>query len=428
MSMDVLLFAALTVLLLIRVPIGVALGAASVVVYWATGERFESLALSYYDGLDKFPFIAVPMFLLAGALMEKGGISRRLIAVADCFVGNVRGGLAHVTILACMFFAAISGSGPATTAAVGGIMIPTMMRRRYDNHYSGAVSATGGTLGILIPPSIALIVYGVGADESINRLFLAGVLPGIFLGLMLMVTASILAPFKTPNEAGAPFDLRRTLRTMWEARWSLMAPVVILGGIYGGFVTPTESAVIAVLYGWAIGAFVYKELDWARTRESIEVATLITGTIAIIWGASLSFGELTTIHKIPQKVTALIHYLTEEPFFILLLISAFLTFVGMWMNTMAQVIILTPLFLPVVKAAGVDPVHFGIIFVMNCEVGYLTPPLGTSLFVAMGISNSTLGQISLAALPFIVTMLIAIAVVCYFPDMSLVLPNLFNIK
>ena len=427
-GMAFLLFAALTVLLLIRVPIGVALGASSVIVYWATGDRFESLALSYYDGLDKFPFIAVPMFLLAGALMEKGGISRRLIAVADCFVGNVRGGLAHVTILACMFFAAISGSGPATTAAVGGIMIPTMMRRRYDNHYSGAVSATGGTLGILIPPSIALIVYGVSADESINRLFLAGVLPGIFLGLMLMVAATILAPFKTPNEAGVPFDLKRTLRTMLEARWALMAPAVILGGIYGGFVTPTESAVIAALYGWVIGTFVYRELDWAKTHECIEVATLITGTIAIIWGASLAFGELTTIHKIPQAVTALIHNVTQDPFVILLLISAFLTFVGMWMNTMAQVIILTPLFLPVVKAAGVDPVHFGIIFVMNCEVGFLTPPLGTSLFVAMGISRSTLGEISWAAVPFIVTMLLAIVVVAYFPSISLILPGMLNIK
>lgn len=424
MNVALLLFGSLTLFLLIRVPIGVALGAASALVYWATEEKFESLALSFYSGLDKFPFIAVPMFLLAGALMEKGGISRRLIAVADCFVGNVRGGLAHVTILACMFFAAISGSGPATTAAVGGIMIPAMLQRRYERHYSGAVSACGGTLGILIPPSIPLIIYGVSADESVTRLFLAGFVPGILLGLMLMVAASLLAPFKTPNEPGAPFDARRTVRVIWEGRWALAAPGVILGGIYGGFVTPTESAVIAVLFGYFVGAFIYRELDWKKTRECLEIATLVTGTIAIIWGASLSFGELTTIHKIPQLVTDVIHKMTTNPFFILLLISAFLTFVGMWMNTLAQVIILTPLFLPVIKEAGIDPIHFGIVFVMNCEVGYLTPPLGTSLFVAMGISNSSLGQISLAVLPFIWTMLLAIVIVCYFPGIPLVLPNM----
>jgi len=355
--------------------------------------------------------------------MEKGGISRRLIAVADCFVGNVRGGLAHVTILACMLFSAISGSGPATTAAVGGIMIPTMLRRRYERNYSGAVAACGGTLGILIPPSIALIVYGVSADESVTRLFLAGFLPGIVLGTMLMICASAMARFKTTNEPGDPFDPQRTLRTIWEGRWALLAPVVILGGIYGGFVTPTESAVIAVAYGYIIGAFVYRELDWRKTRQSLEVASLITGTIAIIWGASLAFGELTTIHRIPQAVTDIIGRVTTSPFWILILISLFLTFVGMWMNTMAQVIILTPLFLPVVKAAGIDPVHFGIIFVMNCEIGYLTPPLGTSLFVALGIANTSLGAISKAVLPFIFTMLLAIVLIAYFPEIALVVPN-----
>ncbi len=424
MNVPLLLLGSLALLLFIRVPVGASLGAASILVYYATGEHFESLALSYYDGLDKFPFIAVPMFLLAGALMEKGGISRRLIAVADCFVGNVQGGLAHVTILACMLFSAISGSGPATTAAVGGLMIPTMLRRQYDKNYSGAVSACGGTLGILIPPSITLIVYGVSADQSVTRLFIAGFLPGILLGCMLMCCATIMARFMTVESDSEPFSVSRTLRTIWEARWALLAPGVIIGGIYGGFVTPTESAVIAVLYGWAVGTFVYKELDWRRTRECLEIAALVTGTIAIIWGASLAFGELITIHQIPQLVTAFIQEVTTSPFFILILISLFLTFVGMWLNTMAQVIILTPMFLPVIKAAGIDPIHFGIVFVVNCEIGYLTPPLGTSLFVAMGIADTTLGAIAKAVLPFIVTMLLCILVLSYFPSISLVLPNL----
>ena len=424
MNMPLLLLGSLAVFLFIRVPVGVSLGLASILVYYATGEHFESLALSYYDGLDKFPFIAVPMFLLAGALMEKGGISKRLISVADCLVGNVRGGLAHVTILACMLFSAISGSGPATTAAVGGIMIPTMLRRFYDRNYSGAVSACGGTLGILIPPSGALIVYGVSADESVTRLFVAGFLPGILLGCMLMICASFMARHKTPNEPGEPFSLTHTLRTIWDSRWALMAPVVILGGIYGGFVTPTESAVIAVLYGWVIGMFVYRELSWRRTRECLEIAALVTGTIAIIWGASLAFGELITIHQIPQLVTAFIQRVTTSPFMILMLISLFLTFVGMWLNTMAQVIILTPMFLPVILAAGIDPIHFGIVFVVNCEIGYLTPPLGTSLFVAMGIADTTLGAIAKAVLPFIATMFLCVIILSLFPSISLILPNL----
>ncbi len=424
MNIPLLLLGSLAVFLILRVPIGVALGASSVLVYWFTGEHFESLALSYYDGLDKFPFIAVPLFLLAGALMEKGGISKRLISVADCFVGNVRGGLAHVTILACMLFAAISGSGPATTAAVGGIMIPTMIRRNYDRNYSGAVSACGGTLGILIPPSIALIVYGVSSDQSVTRLFIAGFLPGAILGGMLMVCASVMARFSTVDSVGEPFTSSRTLRTIWESRWALMAPAVILGGIYGGFVTPTESAVLAVLYGYVIGRFVYRELDLIKTRECLETATLITGTIAIIWGASLAFGELITIHRIPQIVTAFIQSLTSSPFLILMLISVFLTFVGMWLNTMAQIIILTPIFMPVILSAGIDPIHFGIIFVMNCEIGYLTPPLGTSLFVALGIADTTLGAIAKAVLPFILTMFLSILLLAYFPSLTLVLPNL----
>ena len=424
MNIPLILLGSLAVFLALRVPIGIALGAASVLTYWLTDLPLESLALSYYDGLDKFPFIAVPMFLLAGALMEKGGISKRLISVADCLVGNVRGGLAHVTILACMLFSAISGSGPATTAAVGGIMIPTMLRRHYDRNYSGAVSACGGTLGILIPPSGALIVYGVSADESVTRLFVAGFLPGLILGCMLMICASFMARHKTPNEPGEPFHLTRTLRTVWDSRWALMAPVVILGGIYGGFVTPTESAVIAVLYGYGIGAFVYKELNWKTTLDCLEIASLITGTIAIIWGASLAYGELITIHQIPQMVTAFIKSLTTSPFLILILISLFLTFVGMWLNTMAQIIILTPLFLPVVKSVGIDPIHFGIIFVVNCEIGYLTPPLGTSLFVALGIADTTLGAIAKAVLPFIATMFLAVLIFSYFPNISLILPNL----
>ncbi len=424
MNIPLLLFGCLTLFLILRVPIGVSLGMATLVVYWYTGERFESLALSYYDGLDKFPFIAVPMFLLAGALMERGGISRRLISVSDCFVGNVRGGLAHVTILSCMLFSAISGSGPATTAAVGGTMIPTMLRRNYDRNYSGAVAACGGTLGILIPPSIALIVYGVSADESITRLFVAGFLPGLVLGIMLMCCATLMARFKTPNQPGEPFSIRRTVRTVWESRWALMAPVVILGGIYGGFVTPTESAVIAVLYGYFVGMFVYKELNRVKTLQCLETAAIITGTIAIIWGASLAFGELITIHQVPQMVTGIITGVTKSPFFILVLISIFLTFVGMWLNTLAQVLIVTPIFLPVIKEVGIDPVHFGIVFVVNCEIGYLTPPLGTSLFVALGIADTTLGAIAIAVLPFIATMFLCVLLLSYFPNLSLFLPNL----
>jgi len=422
--MAAVLFGLFGFLLLIRVPLGFALGIATAVTMALDGLPLTSLAVTYFSAVDSFAFMAIPLFLFAGSLMEHGGISKRLIEVSDVLLGRLVGGLGLVTIGTSTFFGALTGSGNTATAAVGSLMIPTMLKRGYDAPFAGAVTAIGGTMGILIPPSIALIVYGIMADVSIARLFLAGVVPGLILCAALMVTALIISRKRGYIGSDTRFSLPSLGGALWRGKWALMAPVIILGGIYGGFITPTESAVIAVVYGFIVGAFIHKELTYEKVVVCLKSTVAVTGVVGIIWGTALGFGELLTIHQIPHLVSNAILGITASAAVALILISVWETFIGMWMNTMAQIIIMTPIYIGIINAVGVDPVTFGIIFVLNCEIGFVTPPLGTSLFVAMPIANVKLGEISYASLPFILAVFAVIGLIIAFPAIPLWLPDL----
>ncbi len=424
MTVSLILFGGLAVLIVLRVPIGFALGISGVLAFLYTKGSFMAMAQTYYDAVDSFPLMAIPLFFLAGAIMETGGISRRLVNVAEAMIGNVRGGLGMVTILSSMFFSAISGSGPATTAAVGGVMIPAMRRRNYERNLAAAITATGGTMGVLIPPSILLILFGVSADESITQLFIAALLPGLLIGFSLMAAVYIICRLKGIQTIEAHFSTRRLLATIWEGKLSILAPVIILGGIYTGVFTPTESAVVAVIYGWIVATFFYRELKWRDLLKTLDFTVNVTGKLGIIWAVSKAYGEIMTLYQIPVVLSQYILELTRDPFLILVLISVFLTFVGMWMNSIAQVIIFTPIFLPVITTVGISPIHFAIIFVVNAEVGFLTPPLGTNLFVAMEIAETSLGGVARGVIPLMCVLFLMILVIILFPQISLYLPQL----
>lgn len=426
LTVSLILFGGLALLIFLRVPIGIALGLAGVFTLLYTKGSFMAMVQTYYDSVDSFPLVAIPLFFLAGSIMEIGGISKRLVNVAEAMIGQIRGGLGMVTILSSMFFSAISGSGPATTAAVGGVMIPAMRRRNYDRNLAAAIAATGGTMGVLIPPSILLILFGVSADESITKLFIAAMLPGLVIGFSLMGAVYVVCRTKRIQTVEEKFTFRRLLISLWEGKLSILAPVIILGGIYTGVFTPTESAVVAVIYGWLVATFVYRELSLSDTLKAIDFTVNVTGKLGIIWAVSKAYGEVMTLYQIPMVLSQYILDFTRDPFLILVLISLFLTFVGMWMNSIAQVIIFTPIFLPVIEAVGISPIHFAIIFVVNAEVGFLTPPLGTNLFVSMEIAETTLGAVAKGVIPLLGVLFLMILMIILFPQISLYLPGLLG--
>jgi C4-dicarboxylate transporter DctM subunit len=423
-TVALILFGGLALLILLRVPIGFALGISGVLTLLYTKGSFLAMAQTYYDAVDSFPLMAIPLFFLAGSIMEMGGISRRLVDVAEAMIGNIRGGLGMVTILSSMFFSAISGSGPATTAAVGGVMIPAMKRRNYERNLAAAIAATGGTMGVLIPPSILLILFGVSADESITKLFIAAMLPGVVIGFSLMIAVYIICRIKGIKTIEERFSMGRLFRTIWHGKFSILAPVIILGGIYAGVFTPTESAVVAVIYGWFVATFIYRELKFKNFLKALDFTVNVTGKLGIIWAVSKAYGEIMTLYQIPLVLSQYILEITQDPFLILVLISVFLTFIGMWMNSIAQVIIFTPIFLPVITTVGISPIHFAIIFVVNAEVGFLTPPLGTNLFVSMEIADSNLGGVAKSVIPLLGVLFLMILVIILFPQISLFLPEL----
>lgn len=425
--MMTVLFGGLIFFFLLNVPIAVAIGLASLsAILWSGAIPPVVLVQKMFTATDSFPLMAVPFFILAGSLMEFGGISRRLIDFANSIVGRFSGGLAFVAIVASMFFGAISGAAVACVAAIGTILIPAMVRRGYDTPYATAVQATAGTLGVMIPPSIPMIIYGVLTGVSIGGLFMGGILPGILVAVCLMFVAWLIA-----RKKGYKGDEKASGAKIWatfkDAIIALLMPVIILGGIYGGVFTPTEAAVVAVIYGFIVGAFVYRELSVSRLKDILVNTSVGTATIMFIIATSSVFSWILTAQRVPQAVAEAILSVSKNPVVILTLINILLLFIGTFMETVASIIILVPVLYPVVTQIGVDPLHFGIIIVVNLAIGMVTPPLGVCLFVGCGISGISLEAISKAAWPFIAIMIAAVLVLTYVPWISLVLPKLAGI-
>ncbi len=424
---SLILFGSFVIFLILNTPVGIALGIASICTIIYSGDLLVSyLSQSLVTATDSFPLMAIPFFILAGDLMGKGGISKRLIDVASVFVGRHTGGLAIVTIIVCMFFAAISGSGPATVAAIGGIMIPAMINKGYDKNFSSGLNATAGSIGVIIPPSIPMVMYGVSTSVSISTMFLAGFVPGALIGTILIVYSYFTSRKMGYKGDQVVYSAREKWNAVYEAKWSLLVPVIILGGIYGGIFTPTEAAAVAVIYGFVIGVFVHKDLKLSELPEVIASSALTTATVMIIVGTATTFGRILTLEQIPIMIANAISSFSSNPYIVLFLINILLLFVGCFMDTTAAIIILSPILLPVALAIGVDPIHFGIIMVTNLAIGFITPPLGVNLFVACGVAKSPLEDVVKGVIPFFVCMLVALTLITVFPEISLTLPRLYG--
>ena len=416
----VVLFVSFAIFLLLSVPIGIALGLSSLVTILYSGSLpLEFLAKELITSVDSFPLMAVPFFILAGEIMGKGGISDRLFRVANSLVGNKTGGFAIATIITCMFFAAISGSGPATVAAIGGIMIPAMVRQGYDKRFATAVVCAAGSLGVIIPPSIPMVIYGVVGSVSISSMFIAGILPGLLVGFALILYAYFYSKKMGYTGLNEKTSLSNIAKAVWDAKWALLIPVIILGGIYGGIFTPTEAAVVAVVYGLVAGLLLYRELKIKDLPSVFANSALTTATILIIVGTATAFGRFLTIERIPDQVAQAMLAISESPIVIILLITLLLLIVGCFMDTLAAIIILTPILLPIAVSIGYDPIHFGIIMVLNLAIGFITPPLGVNLFVGSGISGLSIEKLSKAIVPFFLVMLLTLFIVVFIPKISL---------
>lgn len=426
----IVLFVTFVLCIMIGVPIAISMGMASVLALIvsesALGMSFVSQII--VNGTYSFTLLAIPFFLLSGELMGKGGISRRLI---DCFkslVGNKCGGLASVTVLACMFFAAISGSGPATVVAIGGLMAPVMIEDGYERGFVAGITGTAGAIGIIIPPSIPFVVYAVAANESVGSLFLSGIIPGIMIAAALCLYSYLYAKKRGDliKKSGEIYTWRERGKIFWNAKWSLLVPVIILGGIYGGLFTPTEAAAVTVIYGFLIGAFVYKELKLPDIVDALKNTVTTTGTIMILVGASAVFSKLMTIEGIPQLVSNFLTSTFSTKVTFLIFVNVLFLIAGCIMDSTSATIILTPLLLPAAKMLGIDPIHFGTMMIVNLGIGFVTPPVGVNLFLGMQISGSKLGDAVRHVLPMIFTEIILLLLITYIPAISMFLPNLFR--
>ncbi|UFS56633.1 TRAP transporter large permease [Comamonadaceae bacterium M7527] len=436
-----LLFGGFVILLLIGAPITVALGGAGMMAYIALDKDPIALVQIAFNSVGSFPLMALPAFVLAGALMEAAGISKRLVDIAETLAGPITGGLGVATVVACLFFGAISGSGPATTAAVGMLMIPAMTRRNYDRPYASAVTAASGGLGIIIPPSIPMVIFGIAAlgmqpppeavekfgsfaSMSIPKLFIAGVIPGtVMAGSLLLMNYYISKKngYKGLTENWSFDDVRASLR---RGIWAALAPLIILGGIYSGLFTPTESAIVAIFYTLFVGIFIHRELKLPRISESLRTTTWITGRVLLILFTATAFGRLLVEQRIPAQIADSMLSLTDNIYLIWTMVIVFLLFVGMFMETLAAILILVPVLLPVMYSVGADPTHVGIVVICTLSIGFMTPPLGENLFVASGIGGETVERITVRVLPFVLVTTIAVFTIAFVPQISLWLPRL----
>ncbi len=378
-----------------------------------------------FTSVDSFSFMAVPFFMLAGAFMSDGGVTRRIVDFAMSLVGALAGGLALVVAVAGMFFAALSGSSAATTAAIGAAMIDEMEKRGYPRSFAAAVVASGGTVGIVIPPSITMVVYGSIANTSIADLFMGGFAPGILMGVSMCLVSWVISK-KHGYRGEGTFSLRNTWRSFRECFWALMMPVIILGGIYGGVFTPTEAAAVAAVYGAFVGFFVYKELTLADIPKTLLSAAFSTTMIMFVVGAANLFGWILTGAQVPQALAQHFAAVTSSPLVFLMMVNVLLLIVGTLVNASAAVVILTPILLPVAAGLGIDPLFFGVLMVVNLAIGCITPPVGLDLFIVSSITGVSIDKVTQKVLPYLGILLLDLIILTYFPSIITFLPELMR--
>lgn len=422
--MELVLLAVVLILLISSTPVYVAFGLSSIVaISMFTSIPLEIVGQRMFAGIDKFSLMAVPFFILAANVMKGGGLSHKILNFANAFVGHKKGGLAMTVILSCMFFGAVSGSSPATVVAIGALMVPALKEGKYGNKFTMGLITSSSAIAVIIPPSIGMIVYGSATGVSVGDLFLAGVLPGILFGVVYMIYSYFYA-----KKHNIPVQEKATRKEKWEAfkdaSWALGIPAIIIGGIYGGIFTPTEAAAVAAVYAIFISLFIYKNMSF---RELITVSSdSVVGTaqIMILIAAASIFAWVLTSQQVPQNLAAALTTLSESKVVILLIINVILLITGMFIDGASSTTILAPLLFPLTKQFGIDPIHLGIIMVVNGAIGMFTPPFGLNLFVATGIDDTSINEIIKGAVPFIILSIVALMMITFIPQISLLLPNL----
>lgn len=371
--------------------------------------------------MDNFTILAIPIFMLAGEVMGQAGISKRMFDFSNSLVGRFTGGLPMATIITLLLFGAVSGSGPATLAAVGSIMIPLLVKQGYDIKFATGITTAGAGVGIIIPPSIPMVMYAIAANQSIGEMFLAGIIPGLLTGGALMVYAYFYCRKNPITEISEDLKPQPLWKTFKEGIWALLSPVIILGGIYGGIFTPTEAAAVSLVYSILVGLFIYKEIKISDLPRYVYNAAALNAPILVIVSLSSVFGRILTFEGIPQAVAYFMLGITENPWMLLILINLLLLTVGTFIDTLSKVIIMTPILLPVALAVGINPVHFGVMMIVNFAIGLITPPTGISLFVASAITKIPFLELSKAIVPSLIAMLVVLALVTFIPALSLML-------
>jgi len=420
------LFFLFLVLLFFGIPIAVAIGGVAIFMIWQFDLGIQVISSNFYAGIAKYPLLAIPFFILAGMILERCGVSQRLVNLASLLVGSIPGGLAIVAILVCVFFGGVSGSGPADAAAMGAVLIPAMARKNYDREFSAALIAAGGSTAIVVPPSIAFILYGVITTTSVPALFAAGVFPGILAGLSLILPA-----YWISKRRGYMGEERGDLRKIWaafkDAFWGLMAPLVILGGIYGGIFTATEAAIVAVFYGLLLGFGIYRTLDLRTFYQILVDAALSSAVVLLIVALAGLYSWAGATLGVMERIAGALLTLSDNPWVVLALVNVLILLAGMLLDAISIYYVFLPILLPIVAHFGWDPLWFGVVMTLNLAIGQFTPPVAVNLYVTTNLAGIPLEKTSAATLPFIAAMAVALILVILFPSLSLYLPKLWGL-
>ena len=427
------LFIVLFIMLAIGVPVGFAIGGATMIsMYFCSNLNMVVNAQYCFSGINSFTVMAIPFFMLAGLIMSTGGIAKRIVNFASALIDFVTGALGCVTILACMFFGALSGSGMATTSAIGGMMIPEMKKKGYSSEYAATLVCFGGIVGPIIPPSLSFVLYGATTNTSVPELFLAGVLPGILLGVIFLLMNIFICKktkietreFEEEKNVTFKVLLQKRVKRIWVATkdgiWALLSPTIILGGIYSGIFTPTEAACISVVYSAFVSYFIYKDLNLKALYNTLLDAAVLNGITSFLLGYSTVFSTFMTFEKVPQMISTFLTNISDNPFVVLFFINLILLFIGLFLDTVPAIIVMAPMLLPTIRSLGINPIHFGVVMAVNLAIGLCTPPYGCNLFVGAAVARIKLDKMFKLIIPFFLAAIFALALITYIPWLSLV--------